>query len=247
MSCRPLPWQLGSFGPCTPCPRRAEWGVLKGDGVADQDLKVDPEESLERLLRDLRSRPDGLSEREAARRLVVAGPNELTRRAGRGWLRQLATQLLHPLALLLWVAAGLALVSGTSPLAIAIVVVIWVNALFAFVQERHAEKAVEALTAYLPQQARVLREGRATTVAARDLVPGDVMVVAEGDRVSADARMLTGSVEMDTSTLTGESMPVLRTAAPGATHVGLLERATSCSAARPAPRERPPRSSSPPA
>lgn len=197
--------------------------MLKGDGVADQDLKVDPEESLERLLRDLRSRPDGLSEREAARRLVVAGPNELTRRAGRGWLRQLATQLLHPLALLLWVAAGLALVSGTSPLAIAIVVVIWVNALFAFVQERHAEKAVEALTAYLPQQARVLREGRATTVAARDLVPGDVMVVAEGDRVSADARMLTGSVEMDTSTLTGESMPVLRTAAPGATHVGLLE------------------------
>lgn len=78
-------------------------------------------------------------------------------------------------------------------------VVILVNAFFAFFQERHAEKAVEALSEYLPLQARVVRDGVRKYVDARDLVPGDVIVVAEGDRVSADARLLSGSVESDAS------------------------------------------------
>jgi hypothetical protein len=66
---------------------------------------VDPLESLDRLLRDLRTRREGLSDREAARRLVVYGPNELVRRRGRGWVRDLVQQLIHPLTLLLWLAA----------------------------------------------------------------------------------------------------------------------------------------------
>jgi magnesium-transporting ATPase (P-type) len=183
----------------------------------------DPEEALDRLLRDLRTRRSGLTGREAARRLVSAGPNELTRHPGAGWARQLLRQLVHPLALLLWMAAALAQAAGTPPLAIAIVAVIVLNAVFAFYQERHAEKAVEALTAYLPQRARALRDGAERLVDARELVPGDVIVVAEGDRVSADSRLLTGSVEMDLSTLTGESMPVLRAAYAGGTHEPLLE------------------------
>jgi calcium-translocating P-type ATPase len=191
--------------------------------VGSAEPRVDPEEALDRLLRDLRSRREGLTEREAARRLVSAGPNELTRRASEGWLRQLARQLVHPLALLLWLAAALAGAAGTVPLAIAIVAVIAVNAVFAFYQERHAEKAVEALSAYLPQQARVVRDGVARSVEARVLVPGDVIVVSEGDRVSADARLLSGSVEMDVSTLTGESMPVLRATLAGGTHEPLLQ------------------------
>src|SRR5450631_3585780 len=97
---------------------------------------VDPQESIDRLLRDLRTRRSGLSDREAARRLVVFGPNELVRRKGRGWVGDLVAQLVHPLALLLWLAAGLAAVSGTTALAIAIVIVILINALFAFLQER---------------------------------------------------------------------------------------------------------------
>ncbi|MGE5764474.1 MAG: cation-translocating P-type ATPase, partial [Mycobacterium leprae] len=184
---------------------------------------VDPEEALDRLLRDLRSRREGLSDREAARRLVSVGPNELVRRRGGGWPSQLVRQLVHPLALLLWMAAALAEIAGTPPLAIAIVVVILVNALFAFFQERHAEKAVEALSAYLPQQARVVRERAKKLIDARELVPGDVIIVAEGDRVSADARLLSGSVEMDVSALTGESFPVMRTAIPGETRGPLLE------------------------
>ncbi len=185
--------------------------------------EVNPEEALDRLLRDLRSRREGLSDREAARRLVSAGPNELVRRRGRGWPWQLAQQLFHPLALLLWLAAVLAELDGTPPLAIAIVIVILLNALFAFFQERHAEKAVEALSAYLPQQAMVVRDGVKKVIDARELVPGDVILVAEGDRVSADARLLSGTVEMDISALTGESLPVMRTVLPGGTHGPLLE------------------------
>ena len=197
---------------------------------------MDPEEALDRLLRDLRSRRDGLSDREAARRLISAGPNELVRSRSRGWFRELARQLVHPLALLLWLAAGLAAVDQTPQLAVAIVVVIWINALFAFVQERHAEKAVEALSAYLPPHTQVLREQVPKQIDARQLVPGDVILVFEGDRVSADARLLSGSVEVDMSTLTGESLPVRRSVFAGETDVPLLQAAdllfsgTSCTA-----------------
>jgi calcium-translocating P-type ATPase len=184
---------------------------------------VDPQESIARLLRDLRTRRAGLSDREAARRLVVFGPNELVRRGGRGWLRELVQQLVHPLALLLWLAAALAAVSGTTPLAIAIVIVILINALFAFLQERHAEQAVEALSAYLPVTVRVVRDEIPKVIEVRELVPGDVIAIEEGDRVSADARLLSGSVEMDVSTLTGESLPVLREADPFDTHGPILE------------------------
>jgi magnesium-transporting ATPase (P-type) len=167
------------------------------DPATESVSAVDPQESIDRLLRDLRTRRAGLSDREAARRLVVFGPNELVRRGGRGWLRDLVQQLVHPLALLLWLAAGLAAVSGTTPLAIAIVFVILINALFAFLQERHAEQAVEALSAYLPVQVRVVRDATSRQMEVRELVPGDVIVIEEGDRVSADARLLSGSLEME--------------------------------------------------
>ena len=183
----------------------------------------DPEESLDRLLRDLRSRRGGLTGREAERRLESVGRNELVRRPGPSLVRQALDQLVHPLALLLWLAALLAWSNGTTALAVAIVVVIVVNAAFALFQERHAERAVEALSAYLPRSARVLRDGVLQTVAAELLVPGDVIAVAEGDRVSADARLLSGAVEVDVSMLTGESITVSRTPEPGPTNVPLAE------------------------
>jgi calcium-translocating P-type ATPase len=172
----------------------------------------DPLEPLDRLLRDLRTWPEGLSDREAARRLVVYGPNELTRRRRHDWPVQLLRQFTHPLALLLWLAAALAAVAGTTILALAIVAVIVLNAALAFVQEQQAERAVEALGRYLPPHAAVIRDGVRVSVEARDLVPGDVLVVEEGDRVAADARLLDGSVEVDLSALTGESLPAYRSA-----------------------------------
>ena len=172
----------------------------------------DPREPVPLLLRALHSRVDGLADREAERRLLVYGRNELVRRGGRRWPREIVNQVIHPLALLLWGAALLAFASGSAVLGAAIVAVVLLNGAFAFAQERQAERAIEALRSYLPQQAVVVREGGRRTVEAAELVPGDVLLVAEGDRISADARLLEGAVEVDLSTLTGESQPVFRSA-----------------------------------
>jgi calcium-translocating P-type ATPase len=174
---------------------------------------VDPRGAPDQLLRQLRTPPEGLEDREAARRLLSYGRNELSRRRGRSWPRDLLSQLTHPLALLLWLAAGLSAVTGSDAVAGAIVAVIVLNAVFAFVQEQQAERAVELLSRFLPPRATVVRGDRIRVIAAAELVPGDILVLAEGDRVSADARLLHGSLEVDTSTLTGESVPVAR--APG--------------------------------
>jgi calcium-translocating P-type ATPase len=179
---------------------------------AEERHDVDAEEAAELLLRDLRSSRSGLSEQEAERRLIQYGPNELSRRGGVKWPAELARQLTHPLALLLWLAAALSFAVGSQTIAIAVLLVIVLNALFAFVQEMQAERAVEALTQFLPQQVRVVRAGELMSISATDLVPGDVVVVEEGDRIPADMRMLSGAVEVDLSTLTGESAPALRSA-----------------------------------
>jgi magnesium-transporting ATPase (P-type) len=174
--------------------------------------EVDAEEAAELLLRDLRSSRQGLSAREAQRRLLQYGPNELRRRGGRKWPGELARQLTHPLALLLWLAAALSFAVGSNTIAIAVLLVIVLNALFAFAQELQAERAVEALAQFLPQQVRVLREGKPSSIMATEVVPGDVVVVEEGDRIAADMRLISGAVEVDLSTLTGESAPALRSA-----------------------------------
>jgi calcium-translocating P-type ATPase len=173
---------------------------------------IDPSERVDLLLRDLRASRGGLSQREADRRLLSYGPNQLERRGKRSWPRELARQLTHPLALLLWGAAALAALAGITPVAIAVVIVIALNAAFAFVQELQAERAVEALQRYLPPQAKVVRDRRLAQIDAIRLVPGDLLVIEEGDRISADAHLLEGAIEADLSTLTGESVPVSRSA-----------------------------------
>ena len=184
---------------------------------------VDPTERVELLLRDLRTRREGLSVREAERRLITSGTNELRRRARRSRVRELAAQFTHPLALLLWAASVLALVAGIPALAAAIVAVIVLNAAFAFAQEVQAEHAVEALQAYLAPHANVRRDGEPTMIDATTVVPGDIVLLSEGDRVTADARLLTGSLEVDVSALTGESAPVERIAGSIDAGVPLLE------------------------
>ena len=165
----------------------------------------------------------GLSTREAERRLLAHGPNELVRHGGPGAIVEIGRQLAHPLALLLWAAAVLAFVAGTTALAIAIVAVVVLNALVAFLQERHAERAVEALRHFIPTTATVVRDGRPLEIDASTLVEGDLMLVAEGDRICADARIAQGSLELDMSTLTGESAPVEREAGATATTTRALD------------------------
>ncbi|MFG1694116.1 cation-translocating P-type ATPase [Nonomuraea sp. NPDC049309] len=173
------------------------------------------------LRKELGTGPGGLSEREAARRLAVYGLNEVRRRERTSLAGELTRQLCHPLALLLWAAGALAFVAGTPVLGWAILAVIAVNAAFALLQERQAERAVEALAAYVPERAKVIRDGRRRTIEAGRLVPGDLLLLEEGDKVPADARLIDGAVEVDLSMLTGESMPVERAAGPAQAGVAL--------------------------
>jgi magnesium-transporting ATPase (P-type) len=181
-------------------------------GSSEQGDGLNPEEAVGLLLRDLRASPDGLTTAEAQRRLLQYGPNELRRRRGLHWPAELAAQLTHPLALLLWAAAALSFAVGNGVIAIAVLLVIFLNAGFALAQELQAERAVEALSRYLPQKATALRDRRPGAVDVAELVPGDVVVLEEGERVPADVRLVRGALEVDMSTLTGESAPVLRSA-----------------------------------
>jgi calcium-translocating P-type ATPase len=210
-------------------------GTVRRNGTATPAAEAAPNplESEELLFRDLRSRPQGLPSREVERRLTQYGANEIIRRGRRRWWREVTLQLTHPLALLLWAAAALAYIAGTPILCSAIVAVVLLNAAFALMQERQAERAVEALAAFLPDQVAVLRDGARRLVDARRLVPGDVVFLQEGERVPADARLIDGSLQIDTSALTGESVPVTREAGEPETDVVLEARdlvfsGTSC-------------------
>ena len=179
--------------------------------VTEADLGgLSPLGPSEMLMRQLRTTPRGLSEAAAAQRLRQFGPNELSKRAGPPWWRSVLAQFSHPLALLLELAAVLAFISASPVLGWTILAVVVLNAAFALLQEHEAERSVEALRSFVPRQCTVVRDGRARTIDAVALVPGDVLLVSEGQRVSADARILAGEVEVDMSTLTGESVPVPR-------------------------------------
>jgi calcium-translocating P-type ATPase len=160
---------------------------------------------------------DGLTTEQARVRLAETGPNVLRTADAPHWLARFAGNFVHLFALLLWAGAGLAAVGGMPELSVAIVAVIVVNALFSFAQEFRAERAVEVLRRVLPQRAHVRRDGRRQEIDAETLVPGDVMLLAAGDRISADARLLSSAeLRVDMSTLTGESRPVRRGAGAAA-------------------------------
>ncbi|KUM38333.1 cation-translocating P-type ATPase [Arthrobacter sp. EPSL27] len=163
--------------------------------------------------------PPGLSSAVAARRLQQVGPNTLpTSRPVPGW-RKLLAELTHFFALMLWGAAVLAYVAGMPQLAVAIVVVILVNGLFAYIQQERAQHAASRLRELLPAMVSVRRDGRIVKVHTTELVPGDAVVLLAGDRVPADLRLeLAAGCSVDESMLTGESEAVAK--APGDTVFG---------------------------
>ncbi|MDE2058907.1 MAG: cation-transporting P-type ATPase [candidate division NC10 bacterium] len=188
--------------------------------------------SVEEALKALGTTDQGLNEAEAARRLSEFGLNELQAVDKIPVLAMLGRQCTHFLALLLWAAAALAFVAdwmkpgeGMDLLAWAIIGAIGVNALFSFAQEYKAERAIKALRRLLPMRVKVVRTGEITEVPASDLAPGDLAILAEGDRVPADGRV-TAAVQfrVDNASLTGESVPKSRTA-EAATEGPLVESA----------------------
>jgi Ca2+-transporting ATPase len=153
----------------------------------------------------------GLTTTQVARQHDAHGWNELPQVAGPSPLHILLRQFTNVLVVILIIAAGIAFVVGERIDTIAIAVVIVLNGALGFVQEWRAENALQALRNMMSPQATVLRDGRQMIIPARDLVPGDLIIVAAGDRVPADADVVEQtSLSADESALTGESMPVFK-------------------------------------
>ena len=178
--------------------------------------------TVDEVFKHLESREGGLSPEEAQQRLSRYGPNVLEGPSHYSLIREFLNQFTHFLAILLWIAAALAFTAefmkpgeGMATLGWAILGVIVINAGFAFFQEYKAERAVHALHRLLPARAWVLRSNQPHDVARSEIVPGDVLVIEEGEQISADARLIESTeMRVDLSSLTGESQPKRRTADP---------------------------------
>jgi P-type Ca2+ transporter type 2C len=169
--------------------------------------------SLTELYQHLNSEPRGLSQAEATHRLSEYGHNVLQKVQQKSLVLKFLANFTHLMALLLWVGGIVALIAQLPQLAIAIWLVNVINGSFSFWQEFKAEKASEALRHLLPSYANVLRDGKESRVLAEELVPGDVILLAEGDHISADARLIRSSdLQVDQSMLTGESRPTRKDA-----------------------------------
>ena len=150
----------------------------------------------------------GLSSAEAGRRLAADGGNVLPERHRTGLFRRVLLQLRDPLILVLLVAAVLTIATGDWTDAAVIIAVIVINTSVGVVQEVKADRAITALSTMTAPEARVLRDGRQQQIPAAEVVVGDVLVLAEGDIVPADATVLdAAALLVDESALTGESVP----------------------------------------
>ncbi|MFO0711260.1 MAG: cation-translocating P-type ATPase [Sandaracinus sp.] len=166
--------------------------------------------------------PRGLEPEEAARRLRQDGPNVLAQGEEHGLLHHLFEVLREPMTALMAVAAALYLALGDRQEAIFLAGSVVLVVVITLVQERRTARAVAALRDLTAPRALVVRAGVATRIAARELVVGDVIVVAEGDRVPADARLSEAhNLRVDESLLTGESVPVTKLVGPDAHEGGV--------------------------
>ena len=168
------------------------------------------------------SAPNGLSSDEAARRLQEFGPNRMEPVAGVPvWLR-LFKEFFHFFAVILWVATALAFLGewnqpgqGMAKIGYAIIAVIVVSGLFSFWQEYRIERTLAALRKLLPQEVDVMRDGKVTSLAVEQLVPGDIVLLEQGDNIPADSRLIEAfDARVNIASITGESLPKARFAGP---------------------------------
>lgn len=156
----------------------------------------------------------GLSEAEANRRLVEHGPNELIERGLRSPWRILATQFTEVMVIILIVAAAVSLLIGDIKDAIAILIIIILNAALGFSQEYRAEQAMAALKQMVVPLVKVRRDGQVREISAHELVPGDLFLLETGGAVPADGRLLESiNLRLQEAALTGKSVPVEKSTA----------------------------------
>ena len=174
--------------------------------MANAKQKATPDLKIEEVLSLLKTSEQGLSEKEAKSRLDKYGLNEIKNEKKMQWLKILVAQFTNIMVVILIIAALVSAAIGESLEAIAIGIIVILNAIIGFIQEFRAEKAVEALKAMAAPKALVIRGGESKNIDAKLLVPGDIIVLEEGSHIPADARLITAqqltSIE---ASLTGES------------------------------------------
>ena len=185
---------MNGSSPVSAAPSSAPaWHTLSADEAAAQ----------------LGSSASGLTAAEAAKRLAEHGPNELQAAQRASPWALLAAQFKNVLIIILLIATALSAFLGHAVEAIAITVIVLFAVLLGFIQEFRAERAIEALRQMAAPLATVLRDGSEISVAAREVVPGDVLFLHTGDRIAADARLLEAvNLQVQEAPLTGESVPV---------------------------------------
>ena len=180
---------------------------------------------VDEALRNLKSTAQGLTAAEARRRLGEYGPNRVEEVAREPLALRFAKEFTQFFSIILWIAAGLAFLArwyepgqGMAKLGYAIIAVILVSGAFSFWQEHRVEQTLSALRKLLPPGTKVMREGVVIQLPAEQLVPGDVVLLEQGDHVPADCRLIEAfAVRVNNATVTGESLPLVREAgaAPG--------------------------------
>jgi len=167
--------------------------------------KISSEDSLAKI----DSSKSGLTDQEAQKRLEKYGKNVIATTQRQSMLKTFLTNFTSMMAILLWIAGFIALLTGTPELGIAIWLVNIINGVFSFWQQYRAQQATSALQKLLPSYVKVVRNGQSNKILASELVPGDIVTLNSGDNIPADGRLLTAdSLEVNQSSLTGESTTV---------------------------------------
>ena len=192
------------------------------------------------VLAEVKSGQSGLSSAEASTRLAQNGKNKLAEGKKDSLIKRFLSQLADPMIIILIVAAVISAVTATVggegegyADVIIIMVVVIINAVLGVYQESKAEKAIEALQEIAAATSKVIRDGKIVTVKSENIVVGDIVVLEAGDSVPADCRIIEcASMKIEESALTGESVPVTKTAEPidplGSDDVPLGDRKNMC-------------------
>ncbi|NYT83894.1 cation-translocating P-type ATPase [Alcaligenaceae bacterium] len=173
-------------------------------------------------LHDLSS-PEGLSAAEAQRRLTTEGPNLLPGSMPKSMLAIVYGVIVEPMFLMLLTAGGIYLALGDRAEALFLLGFVFVVIGVTLAQERKTQRALESLRDLSAPRALVIRDGQEQRIAGSDVVRGDILILREGDRIAADARLLKGQLDVDESLLTGEAVPVTKLASADTEAVDTIE------------------------
>jgi len=175
----------------------------------DSELKPWHTHETEKVLMEIKSSEMGLSSAEANTRLLDYGENKINRKKKDGPFKLLWRQINNPLIWVLLGSSAVATIVGKITDGLVVLAVVIINTIIGFIQEFKAGRAIEALSDMIPENATVLRDGKNSIIPVSGIVPGDIVLLAAGDRVPADMRLINQkSLLVEEAALTGESLAV---------------------------------------